>query len=153
MSGETSDIIEGVQITPLRIIDVPGGDVLHAMKCSDLGFSGFGEAYFSTVSPGVVKAWKRHRRMALNLVVPVGHIRFVIYDDRPQSPTIHRLQQVTLGRDHYCRLTVPPMVWMGFQGVDAEASMLLNVTDIEHDSGEMDRKEMNEIKFDWERQA
>lgn len=38
--------IEGVIVTPLKQIYNPRGDVWHAMKCSDPGFDGFGEAYF-----------------------------------------------------------------------------------------------------------
>ena len=64
--------LDGVMITPLKIIQVPGGDVSHGMKISDPGFAGFGEVYFSNIEPGVVKAWKRHRKMTLNLVVTVG---------------------------------------------------------------------------------
>ncbi len=37
--------ITGVSSTPLSIIDTKGGAVLHAIKSSDNGFSGFGEAY------------------------------------------------------------------------------------------------------------
>ena len=66
--------LDGVMITPLKIIQVPGGDVSHAMKISDPGFAGFGEVYFSNIESGVVKAWKRHRQMTLNLVVSVGAI-------------------------------------------------------------------------------
>jgi len=67
-----SSLIDGVVLTRLSIINIPDGDVLHAMKSNDLGYSGFGEAYFSIVKQNVVKAWKRHREMTLNLVVPVG---------------------------------------------------------------------------------
>ena len=39
--------------------------------------------YFGVnIESGVVKAWKRHRQMTLNLVVSVGVIRFVMFDDR-----------------------------------------------------------------------
>ena len=61
-----------ILVTPLRLIEVAGGDVLHAMKQTDAGYSGFGEAYFSWVSADVVKAWKRHTQMTMNVVVPVG---------------------------------------------------------------------------------
>ena len=77
--------IEGLLLTPLKIIDVPGGAVLHGMKSSDPGYSGFGEAYFSRVEPGVIKAWKKHNLMTLNLVVCAGRIKFVVYDDRSGS--------------------------------------------------------------------
>ena len=41
------------------------------------------------------------------------------------------------------------MVWMGFQGLSESGSMLLNIADIEHDPDEVDRKEMNEINYNW----
>jgi len=66
--------IEDVLITPLSIIDTVGGDVLHAMKCTDNGYNGFGEAYFSIINKGMTKGWKRHREMVLNLVVAVGEV-------------------------------------------------------------------------------
>ena len=148
--GDISSI-DGVILTPLKVINVPGGDVLHGMKCSDSGYSDFGEAYFSTIDLGAVKAWKRHRKMTLNLVVPLGAIRIVIYDDRQNSKSNAQYQVVILSRDsNYCRLTVPPMVWMGFQGMDKKTSLLLNIADIEHVPEEADRKEIDEINYDWE---
>ena len=68
--------IDGVLVSPLNIIDVQGGDVLHGMKCSDSSYFGFGEAYFSTIDSYAIKAWKLHKQMTLNLVVPIGKIKF-----------------------------------------------------------------------------
>jgi len=149
-NSRDTETIDGVLITPLKIIDVPGGNVLHAMKKSSPGFSRFGEAYFSTVDQGVIKAWKRHQEITINLIVPVGVVRFVIYDDRPDSPTVNLFQEVVLSRDNYSRLTVPSMLWMGFQGVVNGTSMLMNITDIEHQFEEADRLPLNGIKYDWE---
>jgi dTDP-4-dehydrorhamnose 3,5-epimerase len=134
-------------ITPLDIIKVNKGDVMHAMKSHDPGFSGFGEAYFSVVSYNAIKAWKRHHEMTLNLVVPVGKIRFVLFDDRKASNT--QFQEVIISKDNYCRLTVPPMVWIGFQGLSDNGSMLLNIADIEHNPHEVDKKNIDQIEFNW----
>ena len=134
-------------ITPLDIIKVNKGDVMHAMKSHDPGFSGFGEAYFSVVSYNAIKAWKRHHEMTLNLVVPVGKIRFVLFDDRKVSNT--QFQEVIISKDNYCRLTVPPMVWIGFQGLSDNGSMLLNIADIEHNPHEVDKKNIEQIEFNW----
>jgi len=140
-------MINDVLITPLNIIDTTGGNVMHAMKEIDVGFSGFGEAYFSDVELKSIKAWKRHRDMTLNLIVPVGKIRFVLFDDRKESD--NQFQEIIISRDNYCRLTVPPMIWMGFQGLSSNGSMLLNIANIVHDPEEVDRKDINEIEFDW----
>ena len=134
-------------ITPLDIIKVNKGDIMHAMKSHDPGFSGFGEAYFSVVSYNAIKAWKRHHEMTLNLVVPVGKIRFVLFDDRKVSNT--QFQEVIISKDNYCRLTVPPMVWIGFQGLSDNGSMLLNIADIEHNPHEVDKKNIEQIEFNW----
>lgn len=140
-------MIKGVLITELDVITTPGGNVLHAMKEDDAGYEGFGEAYFSQIDKDVIKAWKRHKRMTLNLVVPVGEIKFLLFDDRDMSNT--RFQEITISRSNYCRLTVPPMIWMGFQGLSNDGSMLLNIANILHDPDEVDRKELSEIKYDW----
>lgn len=134
-------------LTPLKIIDVEGGNVLHAIKKNDPGFKDFGEAYFSTVEPGAVKAWKRHRRMTLNLVVPVGEVRFVMCSSIEEEAPV--FQEVVLSKANYYRLTVPPMIWLGFQGLSSESSMLLNVSDIPHDSKESDRINCEQVQFDW----
>lgn len=142
-------MIEGVLVTPLKVVEVSGGDVLHAMKCEDPGFQGFGEAYFSIVERGAVKAWKRHHDMTMNLVVPVGSIRFVMYDERPDSATFGNHQVVELSRNNYARLTIPCMVWFGMQGQSDEINILLNIANIMHDYRECERKDVDEIKYSW----
>jgi dTDP-4-dehydrorhamnose 3,5-epimerase len=142
--------INGVNITPLSIIDTKGGDVLHAMKISDHGYSGFGEAYFSTIEPDAIKGWKRHKQMVLNLVVPVGTVRFILFDDRDNQDNVNQFQEVTLSiEDGYSRLTIPPMIWVGFQGLGLQKSLVLNIANIEHSPEEVERTELAEIKFNW----
>ena len=140
-------MIKDVVITKLNIIKTPGGNVKHAMKNSDNGFKGFGEAYFSHINKGVIKAWKRHKKMTLNLIIPLGKIKFVLFDDRDLVNT--KFQEVIISKDNYCRLTVPPMIWVGFQGLSNDGSMLLNIASIEHDPMEHEKKNIKEIKFDW----
>jgi len=140
-------MIEGLVMTPLRIINTEGGDVYHLMKNIDNGFSGFGEAYFSSINPGAIKAWKRHHNMTLNLAVPTGAIRFVIYDDRVQKKAL--FNEFTLSKENYFRLTIPPMVWVGFQGLGNTSSMLINIASIPHDPKEFDKKELDKINFNW----
>ena len=88
--------------------------------------------------------------MTLNLVVPVGVVRFVLFDNRKGSTTNGDFQVVSLSRENYIRLTVPPMVWFGFQGMGQKDSLLLNIANIPHDPNEMIYKKLNEIDFDWE---
>ena len=120
--------MDGVTLTLLKKITHPKGDVFHAMKASDDGFCGFGEAYFSTVNMGDIKGWKKHSEMTLNLVVVTGEIEFVVYDG-------DSFFNVKLSKDNYQRLTVKPNLWLAFRGIGDE-NILLNLASIEHKSNE-----------------
>ncbi|MCK5608101.1 dTDP-4-dehydrorhamnose 3,5-epimerase family protein [Candidatus Pacearchaeota archaeon] len=145
-------MIEGVILTQLKIIIGDSGDVLHAIKRTESSFCGFGEAYFSTIQKGAVKAWKRHHEMTLNMVVPCGEVKFVLYDERSESSTFGEIFVVTLSRHNYQRLTVPPMIWVGFKGMENGLNLLLNVSDIPHDPDEIDRIDTynNHINYVWD---
>lgn len=145
--GQTG--IEGVLLTPLKKIFHPKGDVLHCMKKSDQGFIGFGEAYFTKVNSGEIKGWNKHKRMTLNLAVPVGKVVFVVYDDREKSKTKGNFLPVEISVDAYQRLTVPPAVWLAFKGKGDGVSLILNVADMEHDPDEVERLNLEQIVYDW----
>ncbi len=133
--------MDGVTLTPLKQITHPKGDIFHAMKASDDGFFGFGEAYFSTVNQGEVKGWKKHTEMTLNLVVVIGEIEFVVYDD-------NSFYSVKLSKNNYQRLTVEPGLWLAFKGVSAE-NMLLNLASIEHNTNESENVDMYGFDYNW----
>ena len=133
--------VNNIRVTPLKTILVTGGDVLHAIKRTDPGYVGFGEAYFSLVDYGVTKAWKRHLRMTLNLIVPLGKVRFMFVDDEGGQ------REEVVGKEIYNRLTVPPGLWFGFKGLQMPQSIILNVGDIPHDSSEVEHKELNELSY------
>lgn len=142
--------IDGVLLTPLKRIHHPKGDIFHGMKKSDHGFSGFGEAYFSTINFNDTKPWKKHFAMTLNFVVPMGEIRFVIFDDRKGSSTENNFFDITLGKNNYQRITIPPGVWVAFSGIGIEYNLLLNLANLEHDPAEIERKDsLDEIEYLW----
>lgn len=136
-----------ILLTPLPQIETTGGDVLHAMKQSDAGYAGFGEAYFSWVSAGAVKAWKRHMRMTMNVVVPVGQVRFVFRLVNSGGTEEFLVEEV--GVDRYARITVPPGIWFGFQGLNTPQSLVLNIASIPHDPNEVERLALSEVNYVW----
>jgi dTDP-4-dehydrorhamnose 3,5-epimerase len=142
--GAVSVSVSEILITPLKRISLAGGDVLHGIKCSDPGFVNFGEAYFSIIDVDAIKAWKRHLRMTLNFVVPLGLVRFAFMDE------LGTVREEVVGEDRYVRLTIPPGIWFGFKGLFSPYSMLMNVADIPHDPTEIERKGLDEIQVDWE---
>ena len=138
-------MIDGLLLTPLPIVRNPKGDIYHALKATAPGYEGFGEVYFSIVNKGLTKGWNQHKRLTLNLVVPVGEIRFFIYDDRANSSTNGKYADICIGlTSDYSRLTVPKGLWVAFQGL-SDFNLLMNIIDEEHDPDEVVKIELEEI--------
>ncbi len=143
--GETQ--IEGVILEKKQILDFSEGSIMHILNSTDEVFDDFGEAYFSSIKPGIIKGWKKHKKMILNLVVLVGEIRFVIHDNRSKSVTNGKFMDFNLSRNNYQRLTLMPGLWFAFECISSEESILLNIANIKHDDSEIERRELDKIKY------
>lgn len=141
--------LKGVLLTPLKRVPHPKGDIRHALKRSSAGFVDFGEAYFSEIISGEVKGWKRHKTATLNLVVPVGCIKFVVHDDRPNSSSRGNFEEIVLGAENYSRLTIVPGLWVAFSGVGNGENVLLNISSEEHNPDEADNLPLESFSYSW----
>jgi len=142
-------MLDGIIKTDLNIIKADSGSVFHGLKNTDEGFKEFGEVYFSSIKKNAVKAWKMHKYMTLNLVVPVGSVLFCFVDYKETPHSLDKTLKILMSQDRYFRLTVPPGIWFGFKGIGDGLNLICNVADIVHDPDEVLRKEANEIKIDW----
>lgn len=112
--------------TELRIIPHEKGDICHGLKASEQSFAGFGEAYFTHINQGETKGWKKHLEMTMNLIVPLGDVSFHIYDTLNDRRRTYRINS-----ENYGRLTVPPGLWVAFEG-HGSLNLILNIASIEH---------------------
>ncbi len=144
-------VIEGVQVIPLRRIPDERGTVYHMLKCTDPHFRQFGEIYFSSVYPGVVKGWHKHREMTLNYACIYGRIKLVLYDEREDSPTRDMLMEIFLGDENYALVVIPPGVWNGFKGMNVPYAIVANCSTHPHDPSRGTRLDPfhNHIPYDW----
>ena len=142
-------MIQGVELTDLSMVMGESGAVHHFMRASDPLFVGFGEVYFSTIDQEAVRAWKMHRRMTLNLVVPIGRVLFNFLDPREDSPSCGESSTFVLSRQPWQRLTVSPGIWFGFKGLEPGTNLICNQADLIHDPGEVMRKPLSAIEADW----
>ena len=118
--------MDGIIITPLEKIYHPKGDILKALKQTDDGFDNFGE-------------------MTLNLVVIIGEIKFVIFNERSNE-----FFSINISKSNYKRLTVKPGLFMAFKGINNH-NMVLNIANIEHRTDETLNIDLNQIIYDWKK--
>jgi dTDP-4-dehydrorhamnose 3,5-epimerase len=132
--------MKGVTITPLTKIPDDRGTIMH-MVTSDM-IERFGEVYFSTVYPGIVKAWHLHKEMTLNYCVIKGMIKLVVGDGSD-------FEEIYLGDKNYCLVTIKPNIYNGFMGIGTEEAIVANLTDIPHDKEEILRLPFDYFDYDW----
>ena len=131
-----------IKIKKLKKFKLEDGDVYHALKASESEYYGFKEAYFSTIKNNKIKAWKRHYKMTMNLIVPIGKVQFVFYDENKNL-----LKNLMIGEENYSRITVAPMIWFGFKGISLNTSYILNISNEIHDPLEVERKPLTFLNF------
>jgi dTDP-4-dehydrorhamnose 3,5-epimerase len=145
--------IEGVAIQPLNEITDSLGSVLHMLRNDSPLLNKFGEIYFSEINPKAIKAWKLHEKVTQNITVPMGEIRLVIFDDRPESSTRGNTAEYQIGRNgNYYLIHIPPMLWYGFQSLDNQKSIIANCTDLPHEPSESRLLPLDsgKIPFQWD---
>jgi dTDP-4-dehydrorhamnose 3,5-epimerase len=145
-------MIEGVKIIPLSRIPDERGTIFHMLKCTDPHFRQFGEIYFSTIYPGAIKGWHKHREMTLNYACMEGRIKLVLYDDRNASPSKGDLMEIFLGPDNYSLVVIPPEVWNGFKGMSGPYAIVANCCTHPHDPRRSERMDpfSDRIPYTWD---
>jgi len=145
----TINQLDGIYINTLKIIKNNKGDILRGLRSDENFFNGFGEAYFSKIKFNIIKGWKLHKEMTMNLIVPYGIVKFVFFDDRKNSKTKGNFCEHILSQENYCRLTVSPNIWFAFMGLDDEDSIVLNLSNILHNENEVEGRLIEDIPYDW----
>ena len=127
-------------LTDLSCIFNQKGNIYHALKENESSFSTFGEAYFTSINYGETKGWKRHKKMVMNLIVPVGQVFFFVYNEEDS-----KIDKFILGQANYKRLTIPPKLWVAFYGASENLNLILNIASIVHDPSEAENKDLTDF--------
>lgn len=145
-------MIEDVIITPLKKIPDERGTIMHMLRSDAPHFQQFGEIYFSSAYPEVIKAWHIHKKMTLNYAVVSGMIKLVLYDQRPSSPTQGNIMEIFIGEQNYSLVTIPPGVANGYKVFGTTPAIVANCASHPHEAGEMDRLDpfTKGIPYKWD---
>ena len=146
--------IEGVIIKNLKKIPDERGSIMHMLRSDDEIFEKFGEIYFSTAYPGVIKGWHEHKEQIQNYAVIQGMIKLVLFDNRESSSTYKNLIEVFMGDLNYVLVRIPTGIINGYKCIGDKTAIIANCATIPHKaSGEMNRYDplSNElIPYKWD---
>ncbi len=151
---EEGKMIRGVAVKRLKVIPDDRGRLAEILRADDDIYEGFGQVYFTTAYPGVVKAWHAHRLQTDFITCIHGMIKLVLYDDRDGSPTHGEINEFYMGVHNPILVKVPPLVWHGFKNVGEHEAIVINVITRPYDHSnpdELRRPAHGDIPYDWSR--
>lgn len=146
-------MIDGVKVKMLKINIDQFGRLMEILRCDDDFLKTFGQVYFTTAYPGVVKAWHYHQKQDDNFTCVVGRIKLALYDARDGSPTKGEINEFYLSLDEPKLVHIPKKVYHGFKCVSKKESMVVNVVTHPYNHKNPDEYRIdplkNDIDFDW----
>jgi len=135
--------IKKIKTFRLKKINNPKGNILRAFRKTDKNSGGFAEIYFSWINKNNIKGWKLHKQMSMNIVVPVGMVKFVFFDGK-------NFKKIILGEKKYLRMFVPSNIFFAFQNLSSKKSLIVNNASIIHkQKGEIVTINLKKINYKW----
>ena len=151
----TTALIEGLAARPGRVLPDERGRLGEIMRADDPWFEKFGQVYFTTTYPGVVKAWHYHKKQTDNFYVMKGVIKLALYDDRKSSSTYGNINQIYLGEHCPALVRIPPGIQHGWMCTGQTEAYIINIVSEMYNYTEPDEYRTdpheNNIPYDWTR--
>lgn len=148
-------LIEGFGVRRGKVVPDERGRLGEIMRADDPWFQKFGQVYFTTTFPGVVKAWHFHRKQTDHFYVVRGTVKVALYDVRPDSPTAGTVHELYLGEHCPGLVRIPPGVQHGWMGIGRTEAYIINVVSEAYDPKNPDEFRThphdNDIPYDWTR--
>ena len=148
-------MINGVQLKKLKVIPDERGRLAEILRKDDELFIEFGQIYFTTSYPGVVKGWHLHRVQVDNVACIKGMIKLVLYDQRPDSPTKGEINEFFIGDHNLALIQIPNNVYHGWKCISENEAIIINCPTELYNYQQPDQVNLdpykNDIPYDWSR--
>ncbi len=156
--GRMTQSIAGVELKQLKTHRDDRGFFREVVRVTDpfFGEGGFAQWSHSRMVKDVVKAWHFHHVQIDWWYLPIGQVRTVLIDNRPESPTYKAKMELLMGESdrfpgsqEIC-VKIPPGVLHGCRVLSPEAH-LFYITSVTYNPNEEGRIPFNapEIGYDW----
>jgi dTDP-4-dehydrorhamnose 3,5-epimerase len=122
--------IEGVQVIEVRNVLQDSRSLTEIYRADWFSTPAeVNQVFQIALAGGGITAWHMHTQTTDRLFVSTGHVKIVLFDARPESPTRGLANEFRFGERRPGLVVVPPGVWHGLRNLDATPSVVVNVVD------------------------
>ena len=122
------DLIEGIKIHYPPTLQDDRGTLCeiygHSWNFDDLPIP---HAYLVTIRPGKVKGWAVHSMQTDRYFFVSGTTKLVLYDDRKDSCSHKKINELYFSEHNRALVSVPPGVYHAVEAVGISDSLLFNI--------------------------
>lgn len=148
-------LINDVETRVVKVIPDERGRLGEILRSDSDLFKKFGQVYFTSAYPGVVKAWHYHKIQTDYFFCVKGMTKLVLYDSRENSSTKGLINEFFIGEHNPLLVVIPPMVYHGFKTISAEEALMINVPTETYNYKNPDEYRLDphsdKIPYDWAR--
>lgn len=148
-------LINDVETRAVKVIPDERGRLGEIFRSDSDLFKKFGQVYFTTAYPGVVKAWHYHKIQTDHFFCIKGMTKLVLYDSRDGSSTKGLINEFFIGEHNPLLVVIPPLVYHGFKAISTEESLMINVPTETYNYKNPDEYRLDphsdKIPYDWAR--
>jgi dTDP-4-dehydrorhamnose 3,5-epimerase len=124
------ELIEGVQLREIRPVLRRGRELTEIYRADWFDAEDrVGQVFQVDLRRGEISAWHAHGETIDRLFVAAGAVRIVLFDSRPESTTLGKINELVISARRPTLVVVPPKVWHGVHNVADGQSILLNIVD------------------------
>jgi len=96
-------------------------------------------AYQVSIRPGQIKGWVVHRLQADRIFHSRGVTKWVLFDDRTDSPTYRMLSEIFLSEENRALMYIPAGVYHAVQNIGNQDSYFVNLPSLPYNHSDPDK--------------
>jgi dTDP-4-dehydrorhamnose 3,5-epimerase len=118
-------MIKGVEIVPLVVRADDRGYLMEILHATDPYFTHFGQVYLvGDMAAGTLRAFHKHNVLWDWFFIGHGTAKFILKDDRADSPTFGEMMTIVSGVRNPSLITVPPGVYHGWMALEDDTQLI-----------------------------
>jgi dTDP-4-dehydrorhamnose 3,5-epimerase len=124
-------VIRDVQCIPLTAHVDDRGYLIEIVRATDPHLPKFGQVYLvGNFAKGTVRAFHKHQEMWDLFFISHGAAKFVLVDDRAESPTYREVNTFVASARNPSLIVVPPGVYHGWMSLEDDTQMISTATEV-----------------------
>lgn len=123
-------IIDVVKIDLVAYVD-DRGYLIEIIRATDPHFTKFGQVYLvGNFAKGTIRAFHKHKVLWDWFFISHGAAKFVLVDDRKDSPTYKEQEIFVIGSRNPSLIIVPPGVYHGWMSLEDDTQMVSTASEV-----------------------